>query len=42
VEFSSNFSQWSTLAAYTNATGTMEFTDPAPSAGSRFYRTVLP
>jgi PKD repeat protein len=42
VEYSSNFSQWSTLSAYTNATGTMEFTDPAPSAGSRFYRTVLP
>jgi hypothetical protein len=42
IEVSFALTNWTTLATLTNAAGTMDFTDPAPTSGlRRFYRTVL-
>ena len=42
IQISTDLDQWSTLAAVTNLSGTLEFTDPAAANHlRRFYRTVL-
>jgi len=41
VQWSTNLLQWHDLTILTNLTGTVAFTNPAPSPGPQFFRTVL-
>ena len=38
IQTSTNLTQWTDLASWTNYTGAIRFTAPATSSGSRFYR----